>query len=297
MQDARTRMSEMLRNWTSAGMFPFGSFGPLPDFSTHLHGHGHHAHIHDHHRHDPLCIHHEHTVRVQTTSLFLYIREQLRQGKVRMNGTCSWTNAQLFVFIDEMKPYASATELNTFGTNDNVTWTMLLGHILPTPSLLETMVRFFAGADVLSVGAGQGLIEHMLHNLGVRVVSTDNQVWPWTYCTMEVLGAKEAVLAHPECDVLMLLWSDDTGYDATALAEFKGSRVVFAGCSPKRERPDVGSDAFWTAFRREWTVDQELVLACHAPKRYHPTCYFARRRRSTTTHADTCGVTPQAQQS
>lgn len=218
--------------------------------------------------------------------LYQAIQKRLLTSGVFANVNCGWSNQQLWQWIGEMDLYENAHTLRYWSDGREagvgVAWSVVLGHILPTSSLLHDLMAFVQPAQpCLSIGSGQGLIEYMLLNMGVEMVASDIEIWPWVFIQTHALDAQQACAKFPNARTLMLLWPNDTGYDEQALRDFKGERVILIACSPRRERKDIGSHALWSRLESEFEVVKRISLASCPSQLYEPTCYLAMRRPSS----------------
>ena len=127
----------------------------------------------------------------------------------------------------------------------------------PTPEAVHELARFLDAHRTLEVGAGLGLWARLLRDEGVSIAATDvAPMLEQSFIDVTRLDAAAAVVTHPECDALLLVWPPHKQAMAyRALRCFRGERLACVG-----DPQFIGDGAFQEEVAKGWTLEGKVSL-------------------------------------
>lgn len=130
-------------------------------------------------------------------------------------------------------------------------------YAVPTPEAIRALVRFFDACRIIEVGAGLGLWARLLRDAGISIAATDVAPVPeQDFGEVAPFEAAAAVVAHPECDALLLIWPPhEQAMAYRALRCFRGELLACIG-DPRF----VGDVAFHDEVAKLWTLERVVPL-------------------------------------
>jgi hypothetical protein len=166
-------------------------------------------------------------------------------------------------------------------------WILYLGYVMPVAESIERIAaRLPKGTRCLSVGAGDGLIEHLLtvQRLDLCIDAIDlyagdsaSNFFPVSRkCVCEVES-------WTKYNCLMAIWPDRRPYSYYALERFRGSLVVFIGLRTTENAYSysVGHLRFLSELhkqKKKWKLLDAIPFPSFSQTQvYHPTCFVFQR--------------------
>jgi len=182
----------------------------------------------------------------------------------------------LYDKILAMGPRTRPTDPHRISWADEYTrrseFTRSMSWAVPTREVIRQIVKWSSGGKIIEIGAGRGLWAKLLRDEGASVEASDpnppdeNHFFKnWNnqadrdghvYDSVEKMSGDEHASRSETGDTLMLVWpyledSGDADWQASAVRNFKGDKIVFVGES---EGGATGSPQFWREIKNNWTI-------------------------------------------
>ena len=130
---------------------------------------------------------------------------------------------------------------------------------VPDINSIEKIVNFI-DADVLSMGAGNGLWEYLidigLKNQGKNYIirAIDNQQYPNQYYPVQLMDIEQLTETYP---ILFICWPDCTGMDITAVTKNNPNKIIYIG---EENGGCTGCYDFHEALDQDYQVVEEIDI-------------------------------------
>tara|TARA_Y100000593_G_scaffold45007_1_gene85669 strand:- start:351 stop:869 length:519 start_codon:yes stop_codon:yes gene_type:complete len=157
------------------------------------------------------------------------------------------------------------------------------GYILPTSLIIKRIIEFTQKKPILEVGAGNGLLAHILKNNGQNITPTDlkpekqgklKYTWFKYFLDVEKLSGVDAVNKYNNHEILMICWPDKLKWAGDTLQSFKGDKFIYIG-----DRYKTGDMGLINRLSKDW-VKEESTIMDSIIKSYNPKLYFYKRKNN-----------------
>jgi len=148
----------------------------------------------------------------------------------------------------------------------------IFGHIIPTKAALTYLASIIRKQMTISIGSGCSLIEYLLYNKGcANIFSTEYMEPMFSFTKTIILSAENVHTRFSSAEVLLVIWSDASGYDYQALKEFKGHTVItILQNKEKYNRDDVGSEQFYNEIDKIFNLIDSYSLPYNSSQEWYP---------------------------
>ncbi|AYV83020.1 MAG: hypothetical protein Hyperionvirus3_166 [Hyperionvirus sp.] len=210
------------------------------------------------------------------------IKSYIEEKGLQFNRRCNWTNQEIFSDIAKLKLYnTSNLEIQHIklyvvdNDSEDGGFSSDIGHVIPTPKVIDELVTIIHGKKTVSIGCGVALFEYLLQNRGCAVKCVDINIPDFSYTTVCYPEKKDS-----DADVLLLIWPEPdfdheqskyskSGYDERALLNFTGHTVIFIG-REKDKKNHIGSLNFKNILKTKFSLDHKIKLPfCKDGKEYY----------------------------